>query len=75
MKFLEKIRSLPERKRKVIFWLFFLPLAFLLFFLYGKHLSIKLKEVKIEKMSEEFQIPELKKQLENIPKFKIPFQK
>jgi len=72
MRFLEKVRNLPERERKTIFWLILIPFAILLLFLYGKYIQAKLKEVKIEKIEEEFQIQKLKEQLEKMPKIGIP---
>ena len=75
MKFLEKTRSLPERERKIIFWLILIPLSTLLFFLYGKYVQFKLKAIKTEKISEEFRIPKIKEELEKIPKIEIPTPK
>jgi len=75
MKFLEKTRSLPERERKIIFWLILIPLSILLFFLYGKYIQFKLKAIKTEKISEELQIPKFKEQLEKMPKIEIPTPK
>jgi len=72
MRFLEKVRNLPERERKTVFWLILIPFAILLLFLYGKYIQAKLKEVKIEKIEEEFQIQKLKEQLEKMPKIGIP---
>jgi hypothetical protein len=68
MKFLEKVRSLPERKRKIIFWSILIPLSVFLFFLYGKYVQLKLKEIKPEKIGEELEIQKLKEKLEKIPK-------
>jgi hypothetical protein len=68
MKFLEKIRSLPEKERKIIFWAILIPLSILLFFLYGKYVQFKLKEIKSEKIGEELEIQKLKEKLEAIPK-------
>ncbi len=68
MKFLEKLRSLPEKERKIIFWVILIPFSFLLFFLYGKYVQLKLKEIKIEKIGEELEIQKLKEQLKSIQK-------
>jgi hypothetical protein len=72
MKFLEKIRGLPERERKIIFWTILIPLSIFLFFLYGKYVQLKLKEIKPEKIGEELEIQKLKEKLESLPKFEIP---
>lgn len=72
MNFLERVRNLPEKDKKIIFWSILIPVAILLFFFYGKYIQAKLKMIKTEKIEEEFQIPKLKEQLEKIPKIEIP---
>jgi hypothetical protein len=39
MKILERIRKIPERKRKIIFWLVLIPIIIFSFFLYGKYIQ------------------------------------
>lgn len=69
---IERIQKLPERKRKIIFWLILIPIVIFSFFLYGKYVQKKLSEIKIEKIKKEFKIPELKEEFKKIPKIEIP---
>lgn len=72
MKFLEKLRNLPERQRKIIFWSILIPFAIFLFFLYGKYVEKKIKEIDVGEIEKTFQIQKLKESFEKIPKFEIP---
>lgn len=72
MRFLEKLRSLPERKKKIIFWSVLIPFALFLFFLYGKYVQKKIKEISFEQIEKELEIQKLKENLGKIPKIEIP---
>lgn len=72
MKILERIRKIPERKRKIIFWLVLIPIIIFSFFLYGKYIQKRLKEIKFERIKQEFQIPKLEEEFKKIPKIEVP---
>jgi len=61
--FLKKIQGLPERKRKIIFWLLIVIISLSLVFFYIKNVQKKLKTFKIEESKKEIpksEIPEIK---------------
>jgi hypothetical protein len=68
MNLLQRIRSLPENQRKIIFWLILSIVALGLFFLFGKQFKEKLKSLQKEKIMEEFRMEELKEELKELPK-------
>jgi len=63
--FFKKIQNLPERKRKIIFWLLMVIISLSLVFFYIKNVQKKLKSLKIEESKK--QIPKLE-----MPKIEIP---
>ncbi|MFC1789400.1 hypothetical protein ACFLYY_00285 [Patescibacteria group bacterium] len=71
-KFLEKIRKLPFNQRKIILWSTITIIALFLLFFFVKNIEKSLKEFRTEDLKKELGIPELQKELNNLPKFEIP---
>lgn len=67
-----KIRGLPERERKIIFWAVIIVLALALSSFYIKNVQKKVADVGLEKTKEELQIDSLEEIFEKIPKIEIP---
>jgi len=74
MKFLNKIRALPEKKRKIIFWFLVCGIGFLLFFFYIKDIPEKLKSIDLNTFKKEIQVDKFKAELKKveIPKIDLP---
>jgi len=71
MNFLQKLQNLPERKRKIIFWLIVIIIGIFLFFGWVKSLETKIKSFKTEKIKEELKIPKLEEELKGLQKFEM----
>jgi hypothetical protein len=67
-----KIQNLPERKRKIIFWILIVILTLFLLSLYIKNIQKTLKSTDLSKTKEELQFPSLGEELREIPKIEIP---
>ena len=52
MSILEKVRALPEPKRKLIFWLVVITSAILLLFLWVRATKTRLEQLKMEEIKE-----------------------
>lgn len=63
MSLLQKIRKLPERKRKIILWSSIIAISAVLLFFYVRNVQKKLGEFKTE---------DLKEGLNKLPSFEIP---
>lgn len=63
MSLLQKIRKLPERKRKIILWSSIIAISAVLLFFYARNVQKKLGEFKTE---------DLKEGLNKLPSFEIP---
>ncbi len=70
--FIKKIQGLPEKKRKIILWAIILVLGICLSIFYVKNIGRSIKNFQKEKFIEEFKIPSLKEEIENIPKPEMP---
>ncbi|MFH1401439.1 MAG: hypothetical protein ABIG40_00530 [Parcubacteria group bacterium] len=69
-KFLEKIRNLPEDKRKIILWATVIIIGLVFFVWYFK--NINLVPVDTEKLQSDLKLQELKDDLKNLPKLELP---
>ena len=72
MKFIERMQSLPEEKRKAIFWLIVIIVGISLLIWWAKNLETRIKSFKSEKIKEELQLPKLEEELKSLPKFEMP---
>lgn len=72
MKFIERMQSLPEEKRKTIFWLIVIIVGISLLIWWAKNLETRIKSFKSEKIKEELQLPKLEEELKSLPKFEMP---
>ena len=70
--YLDYVRGLPEKKRKVIFWLAVIIIGISLFLGWVKSLEMKIKSFRTEKIKEELQLPKLEEELKSLPKFEVP---
>jgi hypothetical protein len=69
-KFLEKIQSLPEEKRKIILWSVVIILGLSIFVFYFK--TVKLTPINMSELQDDLKIQDLKEDLEQLPTFEIP---
>jgi len=72
MEFFKKIQNLPEKKRKVIFWLAVIIIGISLFLGWVKSLEMKIKSFRTEKIKEELKIPRLEEELKGLQKLEMP---
>lgn len=72
MNALEKIRNLPEGKRKAILWSVVILIGSLLLFFYAKNIRQKISEFRGEDLEKQLKIPELKEELNKLPKVELP---
>jgi len=66
---LKIIQNLPLVKRKIIFWLIIIVFGLILCSLYIMNVRYKIKNFSIEKSLEDLKFPDLKKEVEKMPKF------
>ena len=59
MEVLEKIRNLPELRKKVILWIIVVMVGGILGYIWLDDLQEKIKNFEIEKFQEELKLPEL----------------
>ena len=69
-KFLEKIRALPEDKRKIILWAAVIVIGLVFFAWYFKNMKLVLPDK--EKLQRDLKLDDLKEDLKNVPKFEMP---
>jgi len=67
--YLRRIQNLPLIKRKIIFWSIIIILGLILCSLYVLNIRYRIKNFPIEKSLEELKFPDLKKEVEKMPKF------
>lgn len=67
MKQLEKLRSLPEGQKKMLVWGVTIVVGLGLMFWWIPNIKNAIQEAKEADLREEFSIPELEEQLNNIP--------
>ncbi len=72
MTFLQKLQKLPEDQKKVILWSVVIIIALITLSWWGTNFKNKLKNFNSENLNEQLQIPELKEEFENLPKFEMP---
>jgi len=70
--YLDYVRGLPEKKRKVIFWLAVIIIGISLFLGWVKSLEMKIKSFRTEKIKEELKIPRLEEELKGLQKLEMP---
>lgn len=70
MRFLEKLRRLPEFQRKLILWTIVIVLALVLFILWVRNVREKLRNFPREELREQVQFPALPNV--ETPEFEIP---
>lgn len=70
--YLDLVRDLPERQRKIILWLGVIIIGILLFTFYIQNLKLRLKSLRIEGIKEELKIPEFQEKLKEMPKIEMP---
>lgn len=67
MNFLDKLQSLPAKKRKLILWIIIAILAVLLFLIYIQNIQKRIKYNNGKQLEEEFQIDKLEERLKDLP--------
>jgi len=72
MKFLEKLRNLPERQRKIILWSVVIIIGILLFIFYIKSLKLRSESKSYEEIREQLKIPEFQERLKELPGIEMP---
>lgn len=69
MKFLNSLRDLPPKRKKIILWVVMGIIALFLFLVYVQKIKKILEYNKAEDIKEELQIEKLKEDLQNISEF------
>ena len=73
MKFLKKIQKLPLEARKIILWTIVIILGIGLTFIWTKHLTKKLRNLRADEFKEQFKLPPLKEKIEEaLPEMEAP---
>jgi len=72
MTFLEKIRHLPETRKKIIFWSLIIIIGLGLFLLYFKNIQNNIKKLKSVNFKEELKMPDFSEELKSLPKIEMP---
>ncbi len=72
MTFLEKIRHLPEARKKIIFWSLIIIIGLGLFLLYFKNIQNNIKKLKSINFKEELKMPDFSEGLKDLPKIEMP---
>jgi len=72
MTFLEKIRNLPETRKKIIFWSLIIIIGLGLFLLYFKNIQNNIKKLKSINFKEELKMPDFSEELKGLPKIEMP---
>jgi|WetSurMetagenome_2_1015567.scaffolds.fasta_scaffold1397776_2 hypothetical protein len=72
MNFLEKIQNLPVGKRKFILWFLLAIIALLLFSLYMKNVSSRLKNLNADDFKKGLNVDKLKEGFNQLPKMQTP---
>jgi hypothetical protein len=72
MNFLEKIRNLPEKRRKIILWSVMVVVAGLLIFFFVKSVGNKFSNFNAQELKNGLGIPELQEKMQELPKVEIP---
>jgi len=72
MNLLEKLRNLPEKKRKIILWTVVILVGILLFIFYIKSLKLRLESKSYEEIREQLKIPEFQERLKELPGIEMP---
>lgn len=67
MNFLDKLQSLPAKKRKLILWIIIAILAVFLFLIYIQNLQKRIKYNNGGGLKEELQIDKLEERLKDLP--------
>lgn len=63
----QKIKNLPEKKRKIILWTVMILMGLVLAVFYIKNLRERFQDINLENFKEDIQIQSLEKDLKNIP--------
>ncbi|MFQ6049554.1 MAG: hypothetical protein ACE5J0_00720 [Candidatus Paceibacterales bacterium] len=58
MKVINKLQSLPEKKKKIILWSAVIITALFLLGVYIRNIQKRIKDIEVDKIKEELQIPE-----------------
>lgn len=72
MNILDKIRNLPEARRKIIFWLILIIIGLGLAFVYFINIRNNIRNFKSVNLKEGFKIPNFGEELKDYPKPEIP---
>lgn len=67
MNFLDKLQSLPAKKRKLILWIIIAILAVFLFLIYIQNIQKRIKYNNGKQLKEELQIDKLEERLKDLP--------
>ncbi len=70
--YLDLVRGLPERGKKIILWAVIIVIGILFLTFYIKDFRQRFKNFNIEELKKEFKIPELQEGLKEMPKFQMP---
>ena len=72
MTILEKIRNLPETRRKAILWVITIIVGLFLLFFYFRGIQNRIRNFKLTNLKGELRIPNFEKELKSLPKLEMP---
>lgn len=68
MEIINKLQTLPDKKKKIIFWIIMVFVAIFLLFFYIQNIQKKMGSIEGKDIEEELKIPDLKEQLSDFLK-------
>lgn len=68
---LQDVQNQPENVKKTILWVTVIILTIVLLFFWGKNVGQRFKDINIEGVRKDFDIPALQDELKNLPNFDI----
>ena len=69
---LSKIQKLPDRQRKIIFWVVMIILTLSLSAFYIRNVQKKMPNINVEKTKEELRFPSLEEEFKKLPDIEFP---
>jgi uncharacterized membrane protein len=68
---LQDVQNQPENVRKTILWVTVIILAIVLLFFWGKNVKQRFKEIDVDGVKSDLNIPALQEELKNLPDIDI----
>ena len=72
MSFLKKIQDQPKNVRKAIFWIAVIIIGAIFLFSFAQSFKMRIESMKQKNIFEDWNVPELNEEVENMPKIETP---